>query len=99
VSLPVSTFAKELAINVTSVYVAAQQAVAGFEELPSSASRTFVYTGNIMNDKVAIAPLLTLGVGKSATAHIIQNAASAYAEKGYKYVLHPQNEFLWLQDS
>ncbi|KAF2649882.1 putative short-chain dehydrogenase [Lophiostoma macrostomum CBS 122681] len=85
VSLPVSTFAQDLTINVTSVYAAAQQAVAGFEQLPNPASRTFIYTGNIMNDKVVIGPLLTLGVGKSATAHIIQNAAAAYAEKGYKF--------------
>lgn len=30
------------------------------------------------------APLLSNGVGKSAAAHIIQSAAIAYKEKGYK---------------
>jgi hypothetical protein len=32
-----------------------------------------------------MAPLLDLGVGKSATAHIIQSAAAAYKDRGYKY--------------
>lgn len=30
--------------------------------------------------------LLTLGVGKSASAHVVQSGAAAYAEKGYQYV-------------
>ncbi|KAF1934492.1 hypothetical protein EJ02DRAFT_449069 [Clathrospora elynae] len=33
----------------------------------------------------AAAPLMSLGAGKSATAHIIQAATVAYAEKGYKF--------------
>jgi NAD(P)-dependent dehydrogenase (short-subunit alcohol dehydrogenase family) len=82
-SLPLADFNRDYNINTASAFVAAQQAVAGFEQLPTSASRTFIYTGNIMNTAI-IAPLLTLGVGKSATAHIIQNAASAYADRGYK---------------
>lgn len=70
-------------INTSSAFVAAQQAALAFEQLPASASKTFIYTGNILNT-LTIAPLLTLGVGKSATAHIIQSAASAYADRGYK---------------
>lgn len=30
-------------------------------------------------------PLLDLGVGKAATAHIIQSAANAYEDRGFKY--------------
>jgi hypothetical protein len=33
--------------------------------------------------------LLTLGLGKSASAHMIQSAAAAFVHKGYKS-LHPQ---------
>lgn len=34
-----------------------------------------------------MADLMDLGVGKSATAHFIQSAAAAYADRGFKYVL------------
>ena len=71
-------------INTTSAFAAAQQAVAAFETLPASASRTFIYTGNALNT-TTMAPLLDLGVGKSATAHVVQVAAAAYRDKGFKY--------------
>jgi hypothetical protein len=83
-SLTVDNFTRDLTINTTSALVAAQQAVSGFEQLPDSASRTFIYTGNLLNTTIML-PLMDLGVGKSATAHIIQCAAAAYKEKGYKY--------------
>jgi len=85
-SLPLTDFSRDLNVNTTSAFVAAQQAVLGFEQLPDTASKTFIYTGNIMNI-TSIAPLLSLGVGKSATAHVIQSAAKAYEDRGYKYVL------------
>jgi hypothetical protein len=83
VSLPLADFTRDLTINTTSAFVAAQQAVLSFKELPDSAARTFIYTGNILNE-MPLAPFLDLGVGKSATAHIIQSAAAAYKDKGYK---------------
>ncbi|CAI7655908.1 unnamed protein product [Penicillium glandicola] len=83
-SLPLADFNRSLHINTTSAFVAAQQAVLSFEQLPDSASKTFIYTGNILNS-TPIASLLDLGVGKSATAHIIQSAASAYANRGFKF--------------
>ena len=85
-SLSLKDFTKDLTINTTSAFVAAQQAVQGFEQLSDSASKTFIYTGNFLNT-TTMAPLLDLGVGKSATSHIIQSAAAAYADKGYKCVL------------
>lgn len=33
-SIPISTFENDLAVNTISVYAAAQEAVAGFESLP-----------------------------------------------------------------
>ena len=71
-------------MNTVSPFVAAQQAAVGFAQLPAKASKTFIYTGNILNTAI-IPPLLDLGVGKSATAHIIQSAAAAYKDRGYKY--------------
>lgn len=84
-ALGLADFTRDFNINTTSAFVAAQQAAIGFAKLPSSASKTFIYTGNILNTTV-MGPLLDLGVGKSATAHIIQSAAAAYQDRGYKYV-------------
>ncbi|KAI4228369.1 MAG: hypothetical protein L6R36_001652 [Xanthoria steineri] len=84
-SLPYADFAMDLNINTSSVFVAAQQAVLAFKQLPDSASKTFIYTGNKLNNAITIAPMLNLGVGKSATAHMIQSAAAAYAERGFKF--------------
>ncbi|KAH8796485.1 putative short-chain dehydrogenase [Hyaloscypha finlandica] len=83
-SLPLADFTRDFIVNTTSAFVAAQQAVLAFEQLPESASKTFIYTGNITN-VVPLAPLLDLGVGKSATAHIIQSAAAAYKDRGFKF--------------
>jgi hypothetical protein len=65
--------------------VAAHEAIKAFKSLPSTASRTFFYTGNILNSE-PITPLLSLGIGKSASAHIIHAATIAYADQGFKYV-------------
>lgn len=32
-----------------------------------------------------MAPLMDLGLGKSATAHMVQSAATAYEDRGFKY--------------
>ena len=85
-SLSLKDFTRDFNVNTTSAFVAAQQAALGFAELPDSASRTFIYTGNITN----VAPIIKMmgsGVGKTATAHIIQCAAEAYKDKGFKYYL------------
>jgi len=83
-SLPLADFNHDLTLNTVSPFVAAQQAAIGFAQLPESASRTFIYTGNILNTTI-IPPLMDLGVGKSATAHIIQSAAAAYKNRGFKF--------------
>jgi hypothetical protein len=74
-------------INTTSPFVAAQQAALGFQQLPASASKTFIYTGNVLNTGTIIPSLMVSGVGKSATAHMIHVAASVYADRGFKYVV------------
>jgi hypothetical protein len=70
-------------INIYSPFVAAQQAVSGFAQLPASAPRTFIYTGNVLN--VAVLPkFISAGIGKSGAAHMIWAASDAYKERGYK---------------
>ncbi|KAK9384490.1 hypothetical protein V1515DRAFT_541865, partial [Lipomyces mesembrius] len=77
-------FNRDVTINVTSAFVAAQQAAFGFAQLSASASRTFIYTGNILN--ITILPsFLDQGVGKSAAAHMTWAASAAYKDRGFKF--------------
>lgn len=82
-ALPLAAFNRDVTINVTSAFVAAQQAAFGFAQLPTSDSRTFIYTGNILN--VTILPsFLDQGIGKTAGAHMIWAASAAYKDRGFK---------------
>lgn len=76
----------EFSINTFSPLFAAQEAVKGFKQLPQSASRTFIFTGNALNDLV-IPAVLTFGMAKSATARMVTFASAAYEKQGFKYVL------------
>lgn len=65
------------------MYAAAKLAKESFEELPDSAARAFIYTGNLLNERI-FPPLLSLGVGKTASAHLIEFLAQSYAFRGFK---------------
>lgn len=82
-TIPLERLVSSLNINTISAYAAAQASVSGFSSLPASASRTFIYTGNKLN-LISMPKFLDLGVGKSATAHIIKSASISYKDKGYK---------------
>ncbi|KAF1996993.1 putative short chain type dehydrogenase [Amniculicola lignicola CBS 123094] len=83
-ALSLTEFTRDSTINIHSAFVAAQQAVQGFAQLPPSAARTFIYTGNVLN--VAVLPrFVSQGVGKSGAAHMIWAASEAYKDKGYKF--------------
>ncbi|MCJ1311792.1 hypothetical protein MMC25_005465 [Agyrium rufum] len=82
--LPLDAFNRDVPINVTIAFFAAQQDAFGFAQLSASPSRTFIYTGNILN--VTIIPsFLARGVGKSAGAHMIWAASAAYKDRGFKF--------------
>lgn len=84
-SIPVDKVASDLNINTVSAYVAAQQAVSGWETLPDDAKKTFIYTGNALNELIIPAPLmLNLGMGKAASAFWIGAADATYSAKGYR---------------
>ncbi|KAJ9499551.1 hypothetical protein H2202_005134 [Exophiala xenobiotica] len=76
-ALTLSDHETSMAINSTSVLIAMQQSLAGFRELPatattaSTASKTFIFTGNILN-LVPIPGVLSFGMGKAATAYAIR---------------------------
>ncbi|WWC60603.1 uncharacterized protein I303_103177 [Kwoniella dejecticola CBS 10117] len=83
-ALSYEEFNKDTTINIHSAFIAAQQAVKSFTELPSTAARTFIYTGNVLN--VQILPrFISQGVGKSGGAHMIWAASAVYKDKGYKF--------------
>lgn len=73
-----------MTINNTSVFVAAQQAVLGFAELPDDVPKVFAFTGNILNVR-PLPQFLESGAGKSASAHMMMAAAAEYKEKGFRY--------------
>ncbi|CAI6307651.1 unnamed protein product [Periconia digitata] len=83
-SLKVEDLNRTLKINTLSAYSAAKEATKGFEQLPADASRTFIYTGNILN-MTTIPTMLDLGVGKTGMAHVIESASKAFADKGFKF--------------
>ncbi|KAI1268930.1 NAD(P)-binding protein [Xylariaceae sp. FL1019] len=90
-ALPLAALNRDLAINVTSGFVAAQQATLGFAKLPASASRTFIYTGNILNTTILPA-FIDQGMGKSAGAHMIWAASAAYMDRGFKFYYADQRK-------
>jgi NAD(P)-dependent dehydrogenase (short-subunit alcohol dehydrogenase family) len=84
-SIPVESVAADLNVNTVSVYAAAKEAVKGWQTLPSSAKKVFIFTGNKLN--TWIAPMLmtvTLGIGKSATSYFIGSADGRYKKDGYR---------------
>lgn len=83
-TVDIDAFESDLRVNNTSAYVAAREAVAGFEKLDKALSKVFIYTGNWLNAVTMSLPLfVTLGVGKSAAASWIGAASVHYKEKGY----------------
>lgn len=72
----------DLAVNVTSAYVAAQEAVKGFATLPDDLPKSYIYTANGLN-MMPMPRLVSLGLGKTAMGHVIENATIAFANNGY----------------
>lgn len=82
-ALSLADLSRDTTVNIYSAFVAAQQAVSRFAQLPTSAARTFIYTGNVLN--VSVLPrFLSQGIGKSGAAHMIWAAADAFKDRGYK---------------
>lgn len=82
-SVPLSQFETDLAVNTSSVYATIQEALAGFENLPTGTPKTFIFTGNRLNIEPMPA-LVSMGAGKTAAAHLVQAASMAFKDKGYR---------------
>ena len=90
---------KEMAVNFESVYLAAQEAVRCFETLSAAAAqgssssssegiisslpKVFIFTGNMLNVQTFPA-FLSLGLGKTAGAFMVECADIAYSKRGYR---------------
>jgi len=83
-SLPVAAVEEALAVLTLSAYVAAQESLKGFKALDAETPKSFIFTGNILNLS-AMPSLLSLGIGKAASAHFIDAASKSYSERGYHY--------------
>jgi NAD(P)-dependent dehydrogenase (short-subunit alcohol dehydrogenase family) len=84
-SISAAKVAADLNVNTISAFVAAEQAVKGFEKLGEGVKKTFIYTGNILNVAVLPVPMmLNLGMGKAASAYWVGVADMTFASKGYR---------------
>ncbi|KAM3416237.1 hypothetical protein BST61_g7843 [Cercospora zeina] len=83
--ISLSDFTTDLAINTTSAFMAAREALTSFNTHPYSTRKTFLYTGNVLNEQNPIPGFLTNGVGKSATAYLIAEADEIYKKKGIRF--------------
>lgn len=84
-TVPIEDFERDMAVMNTSAYVAAREAVAGFEASAGDAPKAFIYTGNIFGAVTRPIPrVVTLGTGKSAAGFWLGVAGATFKEKGYK---------------
>ncbi|RAO73012.1 uncharacterized protein BHQ10_009024 [Talaromyces amestolkiae] len=85
-SITPEAYQEVLNVNTTSVFAAAHEAVHGFEKLPTSLPKSFIFTGNAL-DEIVINGMAPAGAGKSATAHLIKAAAASetYRQAGYTF--------------
>ncbi|KAK9370587.1 hypothetical protein V1509DRAFT_616242 [Lipomyces kononenkoae] len=84
-SLSLGNFQEDLSVNVSSLYAAIQESVKGWKNLPEAFPKVFIYTGNMLNVSGARPAMLTLGVGKTAGAHLIDGAVKSYGSHGYRF--------------
>lgn len=84
-SVTATTLAKDLEVNTLSPFIAAQQALSGWETLPGDTKKVYIYTGNILNIKtLPMAATITLGMGKSASSFWISLADALHSDRGYR---------------
>ena len=87
-SNPAENLVSDFNVNVLSPYIAAQQAVLGWEKLPKEIKRTFIYTGNVMNTLIIpMAAAVNLGMGKSASSYWVGLADTLYKAEGSRWVV------------
>jgi NAD(P)-dependent dehydrogenase (short-subunit alcohol dehydrogenase family) len=82
-SLPVSAINRDLAITVTSPFVAAGEAVKGWQS--TGTGGRFIMTGNIQPKMIfPVADFTTLGIAKSGAAYWLGTADALYKSKTWR---------------
>lgn len=81
--LDIASFNRNMAVNTAGVLVAARRAVQGWDSLPATLPKAFIFTGNFLHTEILPA-VLSAGMGKSATAHLMRVAMGVYGAKGYQ---------------
>lgn len=81
----VARLTREFNINAQSGLITMQQAVEGFKQLPPSASRTFLFTANALNE-VMLEFVITFGMAKNAVRYMVEAAGIAYRDAGFRCV-------------
>ncbi len=82
-SASLETLIESRNVGLDSAYIAAQEALKGFKELPDSVPTAFIYTGNALN-QIAIPGVLPFALPKVSAAMVIEYGANAYGHKGYR---------------
>ena len=82
-SVPIDSVKIANTVGFESLYVAAQEALKGFAELPDSTPKTLIFTGNVLN-QLPLTPVFPFAVSKRAAAALIEYGANAYGPKGYR---------------
>lgn len=84
--IPADRMVESVAVNTVSPYEAARLAIKGFASLPSTAAKTFLFTGNPYHRQLQTANI-ALGIGKTATAYFIEASAKSveYQRQGFKF--------------
>ena len=87
-AVDVNVLKEDAGLNIWGVYTAFQLATKGWASLPDNPAqpKTFILTGNIL-PFAPIPRLVSLGIGKSAGAHMIEAATltEAFQKKGWRF--------------
>lgn len=87
-AVDVKILKEDAEVNIWGPYTALQEATKGWKDLPEDASqpKVFIMTGNIL-PFAPIPFLLSLGVGKASSAHMIESATltEAFQKKNWRF--------------
>lgn len=82
--IPAAALENDMRVNTISFYAVASAAIAGWQALSSASSRpALIFTGNPL-PWVHMPWLLSLGIGKAASASLVSHLVAAYGPKGFR---------------
>lgn len=85
-SAPLESLGESRRVGFDSAYISAQESLHHFARLASDIPKTFIYSGNTLN-QIGIPGVFPFALGKVAAAMMIEYGANAYGAKGYRLVM------------